>query len=60
MAADLGINEKDRLKIVEGLSRLLADSYTLYLKTHNFHWNVTGPVEIMRFQIKRIAVGKQP
>ncbi len=44
MAADLGIKEKDRLKIVEALSRLLADSYTLYLKAHNFHWNVTGPM----------------
>ena len=44
MAANLGIEEKDRIKIVEGLSRLLADSYTLYLKTHNFHWNVTGPM----------------
>lgn len=44
MAANLGIKEKDRRKIVEGLSRLLADSYTLYLKTHNFHWNVTGPM----------------
>ena len=44
MAADLGIKEKDRLKILEALSRLLADSYTLYLKTHNFHWNVTGPM----------------
>ncbi len=44
MAADLGIKEKDRLKIVEALSKLLADSYTLYLKTHNFHWNVTGPM----------------
>jgi len=44
MAANLGIDEKDRLKIVEGLSKLLADSYTLYLKTHNFHWNVTGPM----------------
>ncbi|MBC8008435.1 MAG: DNA starvation/stationary phase protection protein [Prolixibacteraceae bacterium] len=44
MAADLGIKEKDRLKIVEGLSKVLADSYTLYLKTHNFHWNVTGPM----------------
>ncbi|HXF17773.1 MAG TPA: Dps family protein [Burkholderiales bacterium] len=44
MAADLGIEEKDRIKIVEALSRLLADSYTLYLKTHNFHWNVTGPM----------------
>lgn len=40
---DIGISEKDRLKIAEGLSRLLADSYTLYLQTHNFHWNVTGP-----------------
>src|SRR3979490_3626859 len=44
MAANLGIKEKDRLKIVENLSKLLADSYTLYLKTHNFHWNVTGPM----------------
>ncbi|HEX4986695.1 MAG TPA: Dps family protein [Burkholderiales bacterium] len=44
MAADLGIKEKDRQKIVEGLSKLLADTYTLYLKTHNFHWNVTGPM----------------
>jgi starvation-inducible DNA-binding protein len=41
---DIGISEKDREKIVEGLSRLLADSYTLYLMTHNFHWNVTGPM----------------
>jgi starvation-inducible DNA-binding protein len=41
---DIGIGEKDRKKIAEGLSRLLADSYTLYLKTHNFHWNVTGPM----------------
>lgn len=41
---DIGISEKDREKIAEGLSRLLADSYTLYLKTHNFHWNVTGPM----------------
>jgi starvation-inducible DNA-binding protein len=41
---DIGINEKDRVEIAEGLSRLLADSYTLYLKTHNFHWNVTGPM----------------
>nr|BFD58975.1 Dps family protein [Bdellovibrio sp. CKG001] len=40
---NIGINEKDRKKIADGLSRLLADSYTLYLKTHNFHWNVTGP-----------------
>ncbi len=40
---DIGINDKERKKIADGLSRLLADSYTLYLKTHNFHWNVTGP-----------------
>ena len=40
---DIGINERDRKKIADGLSRLLADSYTLYLMTHNFHWNVTGP-----------------
>lgn len=41
---DIGLSNKDRKKIVEGLSKLLADSYTLYLKTHNFHWNVTGPM----------------
>ena len=41
---DIGINEKDRKKIADGLSRLLADSYVVYLKTHNFHWNVTGPM----------------
>lgn len=41
---DIGINKKDREKIAEGLSRLLADSYTLYLMTHNFHWNVKGPM----------------
>jgi len=40
---NIGINEKDRLVIAEGLKCLLADSYTLYLQTHNFHWNVTGP-----------------
>jgi starvation-inducible DNA-binding protein len=44
MAIDIGIDEKDRRAISEGLSRLLADSYTLYLKTHNYHWNVTGPM----------------
>jgi len=44
MEIDIGINEKDRTAIAQGLSRLLADSYTLYLKTHNFHWNVTGPM----------------
>ena len=41
---NLGIGEKDRARIAEGLSRLLADTYTLYLKTHNFHWNVKGPM----------------
>ncbi|UCV02987.1 Dps family protein [Azonexus sp. IMCC34842] len=41
---DIGINKKDREQIADGLSHLLADSYTLYLKTHNFHWNVTGPM----------------
>ena len=40
---DIGIPEDKRKVIAEGLSRLLADSYTLYLKTHNYHWNVTGP-----------------
>ena len=40
---DLGFNDTSRLAIADGLSRLLADTYTLYLKTHNFHWNVTGP-----------------
>ena len=44
MQIDIGISEKDRAVISEGLSRLLADTYTLYLKTHNFHWNVTGPM----------------
>ena len=42
-AIDIGISADDREKIVRGLSALLADSYTLYLMTHNFHWNVTGP-----------------
>jgi starvation-inducible DNA-binding protein len=41
---DIGINQTDREKIAAGLSRLLADSYTLYLMTHNFHWNVKGPM----------------
>jgi len=40
---DIGISDSDRENIVRGLSALLADSYTLYLMTHNFHWNVTGP-----------------
>ena len=41
---NLGIDEQDRIEIVQGLSWLLADTYTLYLKTHQFHWNVTGPM----------------
>ncbi len=41
---NIGISENDRKKIVEGLARMQADTYTLYLKTHNFHWNVTGPM----------------
>ena len=41
---NIGIDAQDREQIAEGLSRLLADTYTLYLKTHNFHWNVTGPM----------------
>ena len=44
MAVNIGIKDKDRKAIAEGLGRLLADSYTLYLKTHNYHWNVTGPM----------------
>ena len=41
---DIGIKDEDRKTIADGLSRLLADTYTVYLKTHNFHWNVTGPM----------------
>ena len=41
---DIGLSENERLTIAEGLSGLLADSYTLYLMTHNFHWNVKGPM----------------
>ncbi len=44
MDIDIGIKKKDREAIAEGLSRLLADTYTLYFKTHNFHWNVQGPM----------------
>ena len=44
MDINIGIEKADRENIAEGLSRLLADSYTLYLKTHNYHWNVTGPM----------------
>ncbi|WP_175882199.1 non-specific DNA-binding protein DpsA [Burkholderia sp. BCC0044] len=41
---NIGISDKDRKNIADGLSRLLADTFSLYLKTHNFHWNVTGPM----------------
>jgi len=44
MPINIGISEKDRKEISQGLSRLLADTFTLYLKTHVFHWNVTGPM----------------
>ncbi len=44
MKIDIGISEKDRAKIAQGLSRFLADGYMLYLMTHNFHWNVKGPM----------------
>ncbi len=44
IAVNIGISDKDRAAIAQGLSRLLADTYTLYPTTHNFHWNVTGPM----------------
>lgn len=44
MEVNIGIDTEDREKIASGLARLLADSYTLYLKTHNYHWNVEGPM----------------
>ncbi len=44
MKIDIGIDDAKRAQIAGGLARLLADEYTLYLKTHNFHWNVTGPL----------------
>jgi starvation-inducible DNA-binding protein len=44
MAIDIGISTPDREKIADGLAKLLADTYSLYLKTHNFHWNVEGPM----------------
>src|SRR5262245_55805027 len=44
LAIDIGISDRDRRKLSEELSKLLADTYTLYLKTHNYHWNVTGPM----------------
>lgn len=44
MPVNIGIADKDRAAVAQGLNRLLADTYTLYLTTHNFHWNVTGPM----------------
>ena len=44
MQIDIGISPEQRREIATGLSHLLADTYTLYLKTHNYHWNVTGPL----------------
>ena len=44
MSINIGISDKDRAAIAGGLSKLLADTYTLYLTTHNFHWNVTCPM----------------
>jgi starvation-inducible DNA-binding protein len=44
LAIEIGIDDEDRAAIAEGLAKLLADTYTLYLKSHNFHWNVTGPM----------------
>ena len=44
MTIDIGITKKDREAIAKNLSKLLADTYSLYLKTHNFHWNITGPM----------------
>lgn len=44
MQIDIGIDESSREEIAAGLSRVMADTYSLYLKTHNFHWNVTGPM----------------
>jgi len=41
---NIGMSDEDRKAVADGLSRVLADTYTLYLKTHNFHWNVTGPM----------------
>jgi starvation-inducible DNA-binding protein len=41
---DIGISETERVAVAEGISRVLADTFTLYLKTHNYHWNVTGPM----------------
>jgi starvation-inducible DNA-binding protein len=51
MTIDIGIDNEHRARIASGLSRLLADSYTMYLKTHNYHWNVTGPMFVTLHQL---------
>ena len=51
MKIDIGISDDQRQTIADGLSRLLADTYTLYLKTQNFHWNVTGPMFVTLHQL---------
>ena len=48
---EIGISEADRIAVAEGISRVLADTYTLYLKTQNFHWNVTGPMFVTLHQL---------
>ena len=53
---DIGIAEAKRKQIGEGLSRMLADTYTLYLKTHNYHWNVTGPMFSVRIRRSQASV----
>ena len=61
LSPNIGIGEKDRAAIAAGLSKLLADTYTLYLTTHNFHWNVTGPMfntlhaMFMQIRVQRAA-----
>jgi starvation-inducible DNA-binding protein len=52
---NIGISEKDRKLVCKGLSKLLSDSYLLYLKTQNYHWNVTGP----QFQALHLLFEKQ-
>lgn len=52
---DIGIKEEDRARIAEGLARLLADTATLYFKTHGYHWNVTGPQFATLHVLSRIS-----
>ena len=62
---DIGIPEDTRLEIADGLSHVLADTYTLYLKTHNYHWNVTGPLFntlhlMFEVAVQRAVAGRRP